>query len=119
MRLLNHIVFVCALAFAGALIPPLAAQAPHAEVAKLFEVASIQSVQQEMRLDELAKQSASPSDVVWVDLNSNEFSRLRQRDLDGFEMALPFHEESTGNLAKTSRSAWNASSSIQRWSRSA
>ena len=117
MRLLNHIVFVCALAFAG--VFSLAAQAPHAEVAKLFEVASIQSVQQELRLDQLAVQSASPSDVVWVDLNGNEFSRLRQRDLDGFEMALPFHEESTGNLAKTSRSAWNASSSIQRWSRSA
>ena len=81
---------------------PLAAQAPHAEVAKLFEVASIQSVQQELRLDQLALQSASPSDVVWVDLNSNEFSRLRQRDLDGFEMSLPIprgeHGKSGQNL---------------------
>ena len=101
MRLLNHIVFVCALVFAGAL--SLAAQAPHAEVAKLFEVASIQSVQQEMRFDQIALQSASPSDVVWVDLNGNEFSRLRQRDLDGFEMSLPIprgeHGKSGQNLS--------------------
>ena len=100
MRLLNHILFVCAHVLAG--VFSLAAQAPHAEVAKLFEVASIQSVQQELRLDQLALQSASPSDVVWVDLNSNEFSRLRQRDLDGFEMSLPIprgeHGKSGQNL---------------------
>ena len=85
MRLLNHIVFVCAHMLAGFSPWP---RKPSRRGGQTFEVASIQSVQQELRLDQLAVQRES-FDVVWVDLNGNEFSRLRQRDLDGFEMALP------------------------------
>ena len=97
MPLLIHIaVFV--LALAGAM--STAAQRPDSRVADLFEEATMESVQQEMRMDQLAKESASISDVVWLDLNGDEFSRLRKGDLDGFEMELPLPRGEQGGTSR-------------------